>query len=89
MTPNEFYEQLSSVDGPSEISLGPGPLVLKVNQHDALAARLLLWLGEQMPDDATVGDLFDTLDAAHWWATFWSSLRQTGKGEEAPHDVKK
>jgi len=74
MTPNEFYESLQIVTESSEITLSPGPLAIKVGEHDAMAAKLLLWLQEQMPDDAIVGDLFDVLDAAHWWVTFWTSL---------------
>jgi hypothetical protein len=74
MTPNEFYEKLQTVTEPSEMTLSPGPLVIKVNEHDAMASRLILWLQEQMPDEATVKDLFDVLDAAHWWASFWTSL---------------
>lgn len=74
MTPNEFYESLQTVTESSETTLSPGPLIIRVGVRDAMAAKLLLWLQEQMPDDATVGDLFDVLDAAEWWATFWTSL---------------
>lgn len=75
MKPSEFYDRLQHVAVSSTISLAPGPLVIKVGVADAMAARLLLWLEREMPEDATVGDMFDVLDAAHWWATFWSSLK--------------
>ena len=86
MTPHRFYEWLSTeVTGPTQVTLAPGPVILRVNQHDALAARLLLWLAEAMPEDATSGDLHDpygtaaasVLDVARWWSTFWAAL---------PHD---
>lgn len=79
MKPNEFYRHLAEVTESTKMTLAPGPLEVNVNRHDAMAARLILWLQEQMPEDATTGDLFDVLDAAHWWATFWSSLRRTGQ----------
>ena len=79
MTPHGFYERLAEVTEPTKMTLSPGPFKVNVNSHDAMAARRILWLEEQMPEDATTGDLFDVLDAAHWWATFWSSLRQTGQ----------
>jgi len=77
MTPHEFYEQLAKVTEQMNITLSPGPFKVNVNSHDAMAAKLILWLEEQMPEDATTGDLFDVLDAAHWWATFWLSHRRT------------
>ena len=33
-----------------------------------------MWLANKMPENATVGDQFEVLDAAMWWATFWASL---------------
>ncbi len=40
----------------------------QINKQDAMAAKLLLWLVEQMPDDATVGEMDDVLDAAKFWS---------------------
>ena len=74
MKPIEFYDRLQTITESSTLSLAPGPLVIKVGVADAMAAKLLLWLYDEMPEGATVGDMFDVLDAAHWWATFWSSL---------------
>ncbi len=73
-TPNEIYEQLRAVTESSTLTLSPGPLTIKVDSADAMAARLLQWMDEEMPEGTTFGDVFDVLDAAHWWATFWSSL---------------
>ena len=81
MTPIEFYDRLQSIIGPGVVTLSPGPLTVNVGTADAIAARLLLWLHDEMPEDATVGDLFDVLDAAHWWATFWTS-RSTVASQE-------
>lgn len=81
MKPIEFYRILQNVPGPAHLTFEdcgdlPSPITIKVNQHDAMAAKLILWLLDHMPEDATTGDLFDTLAAATWWATFWSSLSQ-------------
>ena len=74
MRVKDFYEGLSQVTASTELTLSPGPVTLKVNAQDALAARLLLWLEQEMPPDATQGDLDDVLDAAKWWATFWAAM---------------
>ena len=74
MTPGDFYEKLKQVRGTEDLTLSPGPLTVRVNQHDATAAALLLWLYHEMPDDATQGDLIEVLDSARWWAGFWASL---------------
>ena len=68
-----FYKKLLAVTEPGTITLKPGPIRLKVSQHDAMAAKALLWLFDQMPDN-TVGDLLDVLSAMEWWASFWASL---------------
>lgn len=82
MTPHEFYEELQATlaDTPNAIiklSMGEGDgdggLSFNVSQDDAMAAKLLLWLEDQMPD-ADMWTVFEVLDAAHWWATFWTSL---------------
>lgn len=74
MTPSDFYEQLKQVTETEDFTLSPGPLTIRVNQHDATAASLLLWLYQEMPDDATQGDLVEVLDSARWWAGFWAAL---------------
>ena len=74
MRVKDFYEGLSRVTASTELTLSPGPVTLKVNAQDTLAARLLLWLEQEMPPDATQGDLDDVLDAAKWWATFWAAM---------------
>lgn len=74
MKPVEFYQEIQHIQKPDTIvSLSPGPFRIKADWHDAYAAKLLLWLTEQMPVNATVGDLYDILDAAKWWSTFWDS----------------
>ena len=66
MKPSEFYARLQHIAVPSTISLAPGPLLLKVGSADAMAAKLLLWLEDEMPENATASDMFDVLDTAHW-----------------------
>lgn len=82
MNVKEFYERLSQVDSPRMLRLAPGPLSLRVGEADALAAKLLLWLEGQMPDDATFGDLDDVLDAAKWWTTFWVTRENAALASE-------
>jgi len=85
MTPRDFYKHIQSIDQSTIITLSPGPFQIRVGQHDAMAAKLLLWLEDQMPEDATVADLIKVLDAAQWWNTFWSSLvRQPKEHQEPP-----
>jgi hypothetical protein len=84
MTPHDFYNHIQTIDQSTIITLSPGPFAIKVNQHDAMAAKLLLWLEDQMPEDATIHDLTETLNAAQWWSTFWSSLVRQPKEQQEP-----
>lgn len=83
MTPHDFYEHIQSIDQP-QVTLSPGPFIIKVSQHDAMAAKILLWLEDQMPEDATIHDLTKVLDAAQWWSTFWSSLVRQPREHQEP-----
>jgi len=74
MKVESFYAQLARFTESCILTLSDSKLEIKVGKADAMAARLLLWLVEQMPDDATVGDQFEVLDAAKWWATFFASV---------------
>ena len=69
-----FYTQLAAITKPGILTLSDGKLEIKVREADAMAAYLLLWLAEHLPEDATVGDQFEVLDAAKWWATFFASV---------------
>ncbi|MFH1484838.1 MAG: hypothetical protein ABIH46_02100 [Chloroflexota bacterium] len=69
-----FFAQLANVTEPGLLTLSGGNLEIKVCEADAMAAYLLLWLAEHLPEDATVGDQFEVLDAAKWWATFFSAV---------------
>jgi hypothetical protein len=71
MNQKQFYQELLAVSGPGTITLQPGPIKLRVNEHDAMAARSLLWMYDQMPEK-TVGDLLDVLDSMRWWVSFWN-----------------
>lgn len=69
MTPLGFYIQLQNAKS-SPFTLPSIPIAL--GESDFMAARLLIWLFEQMPN-ATQGDLEDVLDSAKWWTLFWAS----------------
>jgi hypothetical protein len=73
MTPKEFLNQISNIKEPTVITLKPGPISLTVNLSDGMAARLIMWLMENMPEDTTEGQMENVIDAAKWWLVFWAS----------------
>lgn len=85
-TPREFYQSLAQSDlAQSDPRIVPVPsLPIKIGPQDIIAARLLLWLERQMPEDATQGDLDDVLDAAKWWTTFFGSAFAAAVHEAKP-----
>lgn len=85
MTPHDFYQSIQSITQPTTITLSPGPFIAVITQHDAIAAKLLLWLEDHMPEDATIRDLIEVIDAAQWWTTFWAlPVRQPAEHQEPP-----
>jgi tryptophan synthase alpha subunit len=74
MTLREFYQRLSEAQDLSVITVDV-PIPLVIGKPDGMAAKLLLRLVDQMPPDATQGDLEDVLDAARWWSTFLMSMQ--------------
>jgi len=79
MTPKEFYQRLSTLTEKEVITLSPGPIKIIAYPADALAAKMVLWLLEQLPEDATEGDAEDVIDMAKWWIMFWHMLHQAEK----------
>jgi len=80
MTPEQFYAEFAlGIEPDTTMTIRPGPIAFKVGPADALAAKMLLWLIEQIPDDATYGYLDDVLDAARFWSTFWASMNMGAK----------
>ena len=73
MTPREFCEFLATCTASGTIEFNDS-LSLKIGTQDAKAGEVLLWLLDTMPDDTTIGQLDDTLDAAKWWLTFWAAM---------------
>lgn len=71
----DILSDLSKVEQLTTVSIAPGPAVISAGVSDAMAAKLLLWLYEQLPEEATSQDLHDVLDAAKWWTTFLESVR--------------
>lgn len=83
MTPLDFYKHLST--GVPGIQLPP-LLPLKFHEGDVMAAKLLLWLYEQLPEDSTQGDLDNILDAAKWWSTFFAAAAAAAEDIEKRED---
>lgn len=71
MSPKQFYELMGS--GKLLQAIMPPPTPIQIGEADVMAAKLLNWLHDEMPEDATQGDLDDVLDAAKWWSTFWGA----------------
>lgn len=72
-TPKEIYELLAE-SKPSTVTLPA--CSIRINESDSMAAKLLLWLYENMPEDATQGDLSDVLDSAKWWSLFFAAATE-------------
>lgn len=80
MTTQEFYRILADVDTPRCLSNFLAIGDLRVSWQDGMAAKTLLWLQDNLPDDATLGDLHDVLDAAKWWSTLFASVKREDEG---------
>jgi hypothetical protein len=70
----DILADLSKVERPVKVTISPGPAIISAGVSDAMAAKLLLWLYDQMPEEATAQDLHDVLDAAKWWTTYLESV---------------
>ncbi len=82
MTPNNFLKQMAAMPPtPGLLTIYPGPVRMNVGPADMEAAKLILWLLEQLPDEATYGQVDDILDAAKWWMAFWCGLPKPRQGE--------
>jgi hypothetical protein len=81
MNRRDFYRRLAQAKELSVATIEtPFPLV--ISEHDGTAARLLLWLVDQMPPGATEQDLEDVLSAAVWWNTFLASMQWAEKMQD-------
>ena len=81
----QFYQKLTKAEDGTSLVL-PAPIETSVDERDALAARLLLWLMEEMPDGATQVDLEDVLEAARLWAVFGASIIN-GEQDTTPESI--
>lgn len=70
MTSKLYLENLSK-QTLGEISLPDLPI--SVGKSDIMAAKLLLWLDEQMPNAIQI-ELDEVLNSAKWWSTYWASV---------------
>ena len=83
-TPLEFYQKLQNME-PGTITMSPGPFRIGIGPADAMAAKLILWLLEQLPDDVTTGNFLEVLDCARWWTVYWAGVHDAEQieGEKA------
>ena len=51
------------------------PMDIATTGNDAIAADLLIWLFDRMPEEANWVDLHDVLDSAKWWVTLLETMR--------------
>ena len=77
----ETLEKLAEIDCSGVITMSPGPYRAAVSWRDGVAARLLLWLEEVMPDGATTGDVEDVLTSALWWHIYFLTMHKAQKLE--------
>lgn len=75
MTAAQFFERVITEmePGGGVVTLAPGPLQLRVGEHDRAAMEIVLMLIRDYPE-LKVGDTLKILDAARWWATFWAAM---------------
>jgi hypothetical protein len=71
-TGKEILESIASAENGGVIEM---PVRIAISKSDAMGAKLLLWLVEQMPEEWTSGDMHDALDAAKWWQTLLDTMR--------------
>lgn len=71
MNLSEALEVLQSIKEPTEVDLSPGPFIANCNWQDAVAAKLLVWMLQEMPEDATYGNAERVLTSALWWLQFF------------------
>jgi len=68
----EALNGLQAIEGPMEVTLSPGPFTANCNWQDAIAAKLLEWLYQEMPEGATLGNAERVLLSALWWLQFFA-----------------
>lgn len=68
MTPQKFFNKLAQVNGDEIIC----PKI-KLATGDILVAKVILWLMEQLPEDATIGDFEEVFLNGLWWLRLWGS----------------
>jgi hypothetical protein len=78
MNLRQLYARLSEVQDSSVVTL-TAPIPLVVGSADGMAAKLLLWLVDELPPTATNKDLEDVLHAAVWWNTFLLAMQYAEK----------
>ena len=73
MTLTELISELKKARH-KDILILEGEFRFKVTEQDAMSARLLDWLYGEVGLDTTVGEVFDILNDAIFWLTFWQAL---------------
>lgn len=87
MTHKEFYQRMATLTERELLTLHPGPFAFVGTPVDALASKLLLWLFDQLPPEATQGDTEEVLQMALWWVQFWAMVREGDRLREAEQPV--
>ncbi len=80
MTPKDFFASIAKLSVPGTLKLQGG---IRVDATDALAAKLLIWLHEQMPH-ASVGELEAVLDRANMWIVLFALAHNAHAPKEEP-----
>ena len=91
MNMGDILQQIARIKDDDVLTIRPGPHTAAVSWHDGMAARVLLWLHDEMPD-ATVGDLESVLLSAMYWHMYLltgqlAQDRQNAATEKRPIDT--
>lgn len=76
MTYLDLVKEIANTKKPT--ALVDMPVTISIGKSDADAAKLLMWMFENMPD-ATSGEYHDALAAAQWWLTLFDTMNYADK----------
>ena len=81
MNLRENLEKLAEIDCDGVLTMSPDPNKAAVTYRDGVAGRLLLWLADVLPDDATTSDVEDVLISALYWHIHFLTMRKARRLE--------
>lgn len=95
MTTEEYMQALINIVAEIKASDEDGILVnlpaqqVRVTKHDARGLKVLAYIEQMLPDDATMADMLDVLDAGRWWAIYFgASIKSAPFQPDGGNDVK-